>query len=258
MKLFSRKPSRETLLAELQSAYELIQQNRLPQALALLNNITDQVPNNAKALELRGQVYGMQGNIPAALADLQKSVELKPTPSAYFNFALAHLHAQNKKAGLLAVLRALQLQPNDSEAWSLRDQLAKNLGMVTLDGIARVVERFMYSLCGPGMEWIVEFRPMHRFIGNGQVESYDAAVLDFRQQPTVFLQIVPISDEYRIIISCEKTVAGIDQRTYFDAMTRIIPSNDDALLAALKQFVSDGILVRDNNRLRYNGPQKSM
>ncbi len=89
MNFFSGKPSPEALLKELQEAYALIQRNRLREALSLLNKIIKQIPNNAKALELRGQVNGMLGNIPAAMEDIKKSIELKPTAAGYFNYALA-------------------------------------------------------------------------------------------------------------------------------------------------------------------------
>jgi len=250
--LFSRKQLSEVLLSRLQAAYDLKEQNRLPEALGLLNKFIKQVPDNAKALAYRGEVYGRLGNIPAALADLQNSVQIKPTAPAYFNYALAHLHANNKSEALAALFRVVQLDPNDEEAWSLRAGLAKDLSLEDLDIVARVVERFTYSQCGSGVGWKVELRQMYRFIPNKPHEEYNAVILDLCQQPIALVQIQMMAPKYKVIINFEKSFPETSQRTFVEVITKVIPAKDAALLKTLNGFMKDGILVKSNNCLRYS------
>jgi len=255
--LFSKKQSPETLLAKLNTIYDLMQKNRLPEALSLLNDFIKQVPDNAKALGYRGEVHGRLGNIPAAIDDLKKAVNLKPTASDYFNLALAYLHSQNNTEAFATLLRALQLRPHDKEGWSLRNDLAKAVGLEDLDGVARLVEQFAYSQCGSGEEWKVELRKMYRFLGNQHVEEYNAVVLDLCQQPLALVQIQILPLEYKIIINYEKVFPNTTQRTFVDAVTRTIPANDAGLLNVFDEFIKDGVLVKKNHCLRYVSHQNA-
>jgi tetratricopeptide (TPR) repeat protein len=255
--LFSGKPSSYALLSKLQAAYDLKQQNRFQEALDLLNKIIKQVPDNAKALAYRGEIYGQLGNIPAALEDLERSVHFEPFASTYFNLALAHFHSNQKSEALATLFRVLQLEPNDKEAWSFRERLAKELGLEDLEIIARVVEQFMYSHCGPGIGWKVELRHLYRFIPNEPHEEYNAVILDLCQEPLALIQIQPAPTEYKIIVNVEKSFPETSQRTFADVITKVIPTHDADLLNILNGFIEDGVLIQENNRLRYSEKPKA-
>ena len=257
MNLFSRKLSPSALLSKLQAAYDLKQQNRLQEALDLLNKLLKQVPDNAKALAYRGEIYGRLGNIPAALEDLKRSVHLEPFAPTYFNLALAYFHSNQKSEALAALFRVVQLEPNDKEAWSFREGLAKELGLEDLEIIARVVEQFMYSHCGPGLGWKVELRHMYRFIPHKPHEEYDAVVLDLCQEPLALIQIQPVSAEYRIIVNVEKSFPETSQRTFAEVITKVIPAQDADLLNVFNEFIEAGVLIQEKNRLRYSEKQQA-
>lgn len=243
----------------LNAAYNLVKQDQLPEALTLLDDILEQAPDDAAALTLRGQVYGCLGDIGSALADLGRSVEINPnSEEAYFNYAVAHLHAGNGSEALAALSRVLQLTPNNRRARAWRGRLAFELGLNKLDQVAQVMEHFAYSQCGPGRGWKVELREMYRFQPNRSPESFNAATLDLCQTPQAFIQVAIAPTEYIVKLNVEKHLPDVPQMCLADVISETIPAQHDVLLNLLNSFVDEGILVKvSNQQLRYNGRSTS-
>ena len=245
----------EVFLAALKKISGLIQQDRLQEALETSSKLIDLLPqdttNLAYPLAYRGQIYGRLGNIPAALADLKRSVELKPTAEGYYNYALAHLHANDKTSGLEALLRVTQLEPTDKEAMALRKALAKELGLEDLEVIAGTVEQFCYSQCGAGTKWKVELRKMYRFHPDGTHEEYNAVVLDLCQQPNALVQIRSTPPHYIIIVNYEQEFLETSQHAFAEAVTKEIPANQGALTELFNAFLKDSVLIQENNQLLF-------
>ena len=241
-------------LALVKAASDLVEQGQIPEALSLLNEILEQAPNTAAALTLRGIVRGRMGDTASALADLNRAVELAPCNEvALFNCAVAHLRAGNGSEGLAVLSRVLQLRPDNERARALREEIAHDLGLEELDKVARVMEQFAYSHCGPGRGWKVELREMYRFQPNRPPEAYNAALLNLCQVPQAFIQVIVTPAEYTVKINVEKQLPGVDQTCLSEVTSDTIPAQADALLGLLNSFVDKGILVKLGDQLHYEG-----
>jgi tetratricopeptide (TPR) repeat protein len=248
----TQHPHEPMLLIEL--ARIRIDQKRLPEALSTLNAVLQYHPDDTQALALRGQIYGRSGRTETALQDLSRAVQLDPNnPETHFNHALALLYAGHPEAALAAVSRVLQLTPDDREAHTWRVKLARDLGLEPLDEVARVLESFAYSHCGPGRNWKVELREMYAFRPGKRPEAYNAALLDLCQVPQSILQVRMIPGGYIVLLQHERPVPNIDRTCFAEVVSKTIPTGNDALLGLLNSFVDQEVLVKVGNRLRCSG-----
>jgi len=235
-----------------ETAYAFIVQDRLPEALSLLNDILRQSPENAVALALRGQAYGRMGKISNALADLSRSVQLDPSNvDAYFNYAIALAKADKEPEALAAISRVVQLNPNDEEARAWRNRLAAQLGLEELDQVARVLEQFAYSQCGNGKHWQVALREMYLFQPHLPHQTYNAAILDLRQMPQALVEVTASPDGYKVKLSVEQRFPEVSRATFVEVISEESLAEPTALLTLLHGWLSRGILKTIGDRLRY-------
>jgi cellulose synthase operon protein C len=68
-----------------------------PKALEYINRALALVPDHPEFLDTRGIAYLTAGDIPRAMSDLTKAVEIKPAPAKLFHLAQAHLAAKDKE-----------------------------------------------------------------------------------------------------------------------------------------------------------------
>jgi tetratricopeptide (TPR) repeat protein len=245
-------PHEPALLVELARTYVAV--NRLSQALSALDTALQQSPDHAKAPAVRRQAYGRSGDLSVTLADLSRAVELGPyNAETRFNYALAHWQAGHPEEALAAFSRVLQLTPDDSEARTWRARLVLLLGLEMLDEVARLLEDFLYSHCGPGRKWKVELRQMLKFRPDGPPETVNAALVDLCQTPQALLQVTATPTEYTVTILAERPIPGTPQTGFSDAITETVPARPEALLDLFNGFLDKGILVKAGNQLRYTG-----
>lgn len=239
----------------LQQAYTLVDLEELSTALVAVEGLLRVYPDHAGALALRGQIHGRSGNLEAALADLGRAVALDPGDAeTHFNYALANLHARRPTEAFAALLRALQLEPGDQEAQQWRTRLAGQLGLEPWDRAARVLERFAYSHCGPGRDWKVEIRQMHTFHPNGEIETYNAAVLDPGPRSALLLVVKLTSDGYCVEVMAELAVPDAPRTPFTVVAERVVPQDPDRLLAQLNLLVTEGVLRCTDRRLQLGTP----
>ncbi len=238
--------SRETVRA-------LIERNELPHAVACLDKILEQSPEDAEALALRGVLHGRLGDIRSSLADLGRSVELDPNhPEVHFNYAVSHLRAGDAGEALAELSRVLQMTPDNARAQAQREKLASELGLAELDQGARVMERFTYSQCGPGYRWKVGLREMYKFQPHLPPSTYRAALLDLCQTPQAFVELTVTPVEYTVRLLTETRLPGISRTTVSEVITETIAARPDLLLGVLNRFLARGLLVRVDNALRFH------
>ncbi len=235
----------------LQQAYTWVDQGDLSQALSLVEGVLAAQPDHAGTLALRGQIHGRSGNLAAALADLERAVALDPGDAeAHFNYALANFYAHRLTEAFAALLRVLQLTPGDQEALQWRPRLAGQLGLEPWDRAARVLEHFAYSHCGPGRDWKVEIRQMHTFHPNGEIETYNAAVLDPGPRSALLLVVKLTPDGYCVEVMAELAVPDAPRTPFTVVAERTVPQDPDRLLAQLNRLVTEGVLRCTGRRLQ--------
>ncbi len=242
----------EVLQPKLEAVRDLMERDQFSKAIALLNDIIKLAPDYAVGWACRGDAHLAVGKFPEAIADLSKAVKLKPMARSYFNLALAYLRSRQPGEALAALQRVTQLEPNDKEARSMRQQIAAKMGLADLDRIAGIVEHFMYSRCGPGQHWSVELRNMYRFRPDDVAEEYVAVILDLFQQPPALIQVQARSEGYEVnIIRLQSFPECPDVPTWVEPVTKVVPAEDAALLGVLNGFIEQGILTRHAGCLRY-------
>lgn len=236
----------------LQSAYDLKEEGRYYEALRVLDDLIKRAPKTAQAWAYRGEIRGRMGELEIARSDLEHAISIEPSPPAYFNLALAHYHASEPPAALAALMRALQLDPFDKEGWAWRRSLAAQIGLEELDIVARALEQFAYSYCGPAIRWRVELRHMFRFNPNGTQVEFNAALLILPQQPTIIIQITIESAGYAIAIKREERIPKVEKLALTDLLMREVTANASILLEELNRMVSQDILRKRDGCLQYN------
>lgn len=170
----------------------------------------------------------------------------------HFNQALTLLRAGDEVGALAAFSRVLQMTPDHAQARAAREKLASELGLAELDKAARVMEDFAYSQCGPGHLWKVELREVYRFRPNQPPLAINAALLDLRQTPQAFVQLIVTPGEYEVRIMVERPVAGVARTTLSQASIETIPAQPDKLMKLLNRMLATGNLVKVGNQLHYS------
>ena len=92
-------------------------------ALADINNLLRQHPENARALNLRGVIYGMMGRTNEAISDLNASTALTPLdPTLWNNIGFYKFRQGNYQGAKADFMKALELDP---QFVSARNNLAQ-------------------------------------------------------------------------------------------------------------------------------------
>lgn len=169
----------------------------------------------------------------------------------YFRKAVSQIGAGNEPEALLGFSRVLQLMPDNEQALVWREKLARELGLDELDRAARVMERFAYSHCGPGIGWKVELREMYAFRPRQRPEPYEAALLDLCQTPPVFIELTIAATEYKVRLMADRPVPGVSRTCLSEVKAESIPATEESLMELLKQFLSANTLVVRDKQLRY-------
>lgn len=90
-------------------------------AVQLYDEVLDQVPDHALALNNRGLAHAAAGNLDAALTDYDRCLSLPSPPlEAWYNRGVARLRAGGAKAAVPDFTRALEADPRYLKAWAGR------------------------------------------------------------------------------------------------------------------------------------------
>lgn len=104
-----------------------LEQGRVEEALASFDRVLQFNPAHFHALNAKGRVLTSAGRLPQAIAVLQQAVENHPQQSVgYFNLGVAYQKQGALKLAETAFRRALALDPNDTDAQSNLDLLARH------------------------------------------------------------------------------------------------------------------------------------
>jgi len=103
---------------QLQTAQELLQHGRLPEALATLDAVLARCPDNAEALLTRGSVLFRMNRLEAALASVDRAIAVDPgRPRAYLLKGSIHGVGARYDLALDAFDQALAARPDFADAW---------------------------------------------------------------------------------------------------------------------------------------------
>ena len=123
-----------TLEVQQQSGAEqvtkLMDENKIDEALALVNRLIEQNPNSAQLYNLLGRIYGeKKGNIDIAITYLNTAIELDPNfVSAYENLGIAYATKGNFSKALELLQKALELDPENEHVKNNVNMLYSNMG----------------------------------------------------------------------------------------------------------------------------------
>ena len=123
--------SKKTILicSKLRKAGELIQSNRLDEAMALLEQIKRSGTRNPDVWFLSGTVHGKQGSYLKAVDCFRQSMSLRPNdPQIAYNLGLALKDAGDFEDALAAFRKVARLQPDHLEIRSCLAQIYVGLG----------------------------------------------------------------------------------------------------------------------------------
>ena len=228
------------------------EQDRLVQQLARLNATIEQSQGDVPALVSRAEVHARLGDTDSSLADLGRALQLSPNDARlYFSYATSHLRAGNKREAFSAFLRVAQLSPGNTEAREMCNRLASEIWLFELYEGAKVMEDFALSHCGPGYGWAVDIVEAWEFNPGRPPATYFAALLNLRQTPSAVLQLTVVGEQYRVILMAESPLEGISRTMFRQVTEETSPRQTTTLLQTLNELLRRGLLVKDNNSLRY-------
>ena len=109
---------------------KLMDENRVDEAFALVNQLIEQDPNSATLYNLLARIYGEKmGNVDAAIPYLNKAIELDPNfVSAYENLGIAYATKGNFPKALELMQKALELDPENEHVKNNIAMLYANMG----------------------------------------------------------------------------------------------------------------------------------
>ena len=109
---------------------KLIEENRVDEAFALVNQLIEQEPNSAQLYNLLGRIYGeKKGDVDAAIPYLNKAIELDPQfASAYENLGIAYATKGEFSKALQYLTQALAIEPDNKHIMSNIAMLYGNMG----------------------------------------------------------------------------------------------------------------------------------
>lgn len=117
------------LLARLEEAKELMGRNRMPEALALLEELNRKSPDNVPFLGRWAAARLQGGDVEGALATYRKAVELNPRLDfLHLNLAKAYRRLGRTEEARKELELTLELNPRFSEAWLTLAQMAQAAG----------------------------------------------------------------------------------------------------------------------------------
>ena len=127
-----------TAADQLDKVQELLDAQRISEAMRLLNDVIDRNPKNARAFLLRSTARFLEGKTTKGRKDLDRALALDPNQrQAWLNRAGLDLTEQNYDAAFEALQRAQEIDPTAPE-----NEL--NLGAVLL--LRGDIESFFYPL----------------------------------------------------------------------------------------------------------------
>lgn len=107
-------------------------------ALADITKVLRQEPGNARAHYIYADCLEQQGNIPLAIAEYNKAIELEDTePLFYLRRGLAHAQNGDHKEGIRDMSYAIQMKPEYAEAWYWRGMIKHRSGQMPCDDLNR-------------------------------------------------------------------------------------------------------------------------
>lgn len=71
-------------------AFNLASSGRIGEAIEVYKKLTQEYPGDAVLHQYLGIAYGFQGDYAAAVESLKEAIYIRPTPTAYFNLAVAY------------------------------------------------------------------------------------------------------------------------------------------------------------------------
>jgi arylsulfatase A-like enzyme/Flp pilus assembly protein TadD len=71
-------------------AFNLASSGRIGEAIEVYKTLTQEYPGDAVLHQYLGIAYGFQGDYAAAIDSLKQAIYIRPTPTAYFNLAVAY------------------------------------------------------------------------------------------------------------------------------------------------------------------------
>jgi arylsulfatase A-like enzyme/tetratricopeptide (TPR) repeat protein len=71
-------------------AFNLASSGRIGEAIEVYKTLTEEYPGDAVLHQYLGIAYGFQGDYAAAIDSLKQAIYIRPTPTAYFNLAVAY------------------------------------------------------------------------------------------------------------------------------------------------------------------------
>ncbi len=105
----AREPENKFLRHRL--AFNLATSGSLKEAIELYEKLREEYPDDYEICQDLGIAYGYAGEIEKAIVRLEEAIQIKPTPTAYFNLAVAY-----KKAGKIAqAVKYLELYLSTAE-----------------------------------------------------------------------------------------------------------------------------------------------
>lgn len=116
----SRKKKAKIIQFKLQSCQNLINQNKLDEALKCTTLLVIDYPKNAKALNLRGQVYYKKGEFEIAMKDINRAISLTPKDyMLYINRGSVYYKLGDMPTAAKDFSKAIKLKPKyaDSYLW---------------------------------------------------------------------------------------------------------------------------------------------
>ncbi len=119
------------------------QQGNLPQALSDFNRAIEIDPNYAGAYNERGKVYSQQGNLPQALSDFNRAVELNHNfAEAYNNRGNIYKGQGNLTGALSDFNRAIEIKPKYEFAFANRGNTYTMQGDLTdaISDLSKAIE----------------------------------------------------------------------------------------------------------------------
>lgn len=111
---------------------KLLEENKVEEALALVNQLLEQNPDSAPLYNLLARIYGeKKGNTDAAIPYLNKALELDPNfVSAYENLGIAYATKGNFPKALELLQKALELDPENRHVMNNIAMLYGNMGEI--------------------------------------------------------------------------------------------------------------------------------
>jgi hypothetical protein len=232
-------------------------------------------PDTATTLHNLGLVYAKRNENKTALSYLEEALKIRTQ-------TLGNGHPRVRRTkGYIDDIRKKTGGRSSADSEEEAETIASSEDMLQV--AAEVLAEFAYSHCGhPGeiveetkkslwglisrkvatekFRWIVGIDEMQIFSKNEAQEviseTQPGAVLDLQQSPETIIRItLKNSEQYLLTIMAEKRIPNFSQQTWTAMISETIPMNPVLLKEQLETFLQQGILVKENNRLRYTGKE---